>query len=111
MPDHDPTDEERAFVRDLFNPDGAPPADVVRGPGPTREDYLRWNDSVGKGTQVTQPGEPVLDVDGIPIAMPPTETVDVYLGGVVVTTAELARVGLTPDDVPNLRVLNAKEHK
>lgn len=109
MSDHDPTDDERQFVRDLFNTDNLPPADIVPGSGPTREDYLHWNDSVGTGTQVLQPGEPVLDVDGIPTAMPPAEVVGVYFGGAVVTRAELERVGLTPDDVPNLKVIDPRQ--
>jgi hypothetical protein len=34
----------------------------------------------------------------------------VYAAAAVVTTAALAKVGLTPDDVPNLRVLDAPGH-
>lgn len=101
------SDDDRSFVRDLLSGAGVP-ADVVRGAGPARADYLKWNAAVGTTTAVTQPGEPMLDVDGIPHAMPEPTVAAVTFGGVAVTVAELARVGLTPGDVPNLSIIGAQ---
>lgn len=96
----------REFVRHLFDSTDSPPRDIVPGSGPTREDYLRFNDMADTIVEVTMPGEVICDVDGTPNGMTPATTQNVYSAGAVVTTAELAKVGLTPTDVPNLRVLD-----
>ncbi|HEY7053684.1 MAG TPA: hypothetical protein VH496_16345 [Mycobacterium sp.] len=102
----DEDDQAREFVRHLFSTADSPPRDVVPGSGPTREDYLRWNETADTIVEVTLPGEVLLDSDGVPNGMTPATTQTVYAAAVVVSTAELAKVGLSPDDVPNLRVLD-----
>lgn len=106
MTDGNNDDEMREFVRNLFDSTDSPPRDIVPGSGPTRDDYLRWNDMADTIVEVTVPGEVLLDADGIPNGMTPATTQTVYAAGVVVSTAELERCGLTHDDVPNLRVLD-----
>ena len=98
-------DASRQFVRDLFRRDDTVPADVVQSTGPTADDYRRWNDATDTYTEVTRYGEPMLDADGIPNAMPAPIVENVLFGGVAVTATELARVGLTHDDVPRLHLI------
>ncbi len=102
----EPDDETRAFLRRLFADTDVVPADVVPGTGATRDDYLRWDAAVDTVTEVTRHGDPILDADGIPAAMPAPTTERVQFGGVAVTAAELARVGLTPEDVPRLHIID-----
>ena len=98
-------EQMRDYVRRLFGDADRPPADVVPGEGPTRADYLRWNGATGKPSTGTRPGEVLLDPDGIPIGVGPSTEQTVIFGGVAVTRSELARVDLTPEDVPNLHLL------
>jgi hypothetical protein len=102
-------DDAREFVRNLFSTADSPPRDIVPGSGPTREDYLRWNDMADTIVEVTVPGEVICDADGIPNGMTPATTQTVYAAAVVVSTVDLAKVGLTPGDVPKLRVLDPPE--
>lgn len=104
----DPTDDDEAreFVRHLFgDASDAPPRDVVPGAGPTREDYLRWNEQTGTASEAPRHGEPILDANGIPTAMPAPTTETVVFGGVAATVEDLAAVGLTPEDVPNIHII------
>lgn len=105
MTNHDDhTDEEREYVRRLFAEDADMPRDVVPGSGMTRQDYLDQDAAAGTWTAVTG-SKTVFDPDGMPCGATPPETVDVYRGGTVVTADELAAVGLTPADVPNLKII------
>lgn len=106
MTEHDDDEEEmRQFVRDLFRRDDTVPTDVVQSTGPTADDYRRWNDATDTYTEVTRYGEPMLDTDGNINAMPAPVVENVLFGGVAVTATELARVGLTHDDVPRLHLI------
>jgi hypothetical protein len=49
-------DEMREFVRRLFSTADSPPRDVVPRSGPTREDYIRWNEMADTIVEVTVPG-------------------------------------------------------
>lgn len=69
-----------------------------------RADYLRQNAQVG--TYYQPPPELIEDVDGIPAGFAPSDCEWGYRGGVGVTLAELAAVGLTPADVPKLTIIN-----
>ena len=93
------TDDEE-FVRRFFA--SSVPRDVVPGSGMTRQDYLAQNAAAGTWAEVVISGAPVCDPDGTPIGMTEPTKQTVYRGPTVVTRAELAKVGLTPADVPNL---------
>ncbi|WP_226438617.1 hypothetical protein [Rhodococcus yananensis] len=95
-------DNTRTWLRDLF---GDPPRDDTRGPGLDRETILRQNDMAGKVVHVTIPGQLVEDADGNPIGMTPNLTESSYFG-VCMTLRNLAEAGLTPDDVPNIRIVD-----
>lgn len=87
-----------------LNPDPAP-RDVVPRPGLTRETVLAFNEAAGKPVSVTEPGEVVEDVDGIPSHVgAPTET-SAFLGRLTITRSQLADLGLTPEEVPNVRII------
>lgn len=101
-------DETRAWVRNLFaraRDDQGPPPDVVppeRRPM-DRAELLRLNDQSG-WAEVTIPGEVILDADGIPTGVGPSRTETVHRS-TTVTTDDLESAGLTPDDVPELVVV------
>lgn len=96
-------DAEREFVRELFSQ--PVPRDVVPPTGLTREDVLRMNDNTGTWTQIHTPGEVVEDTDGNPIGVTPDEVETVYFAGAAMTEHELEQLGLSPEDVPNIRIL------
>ena len=97
-------DEMRRLVRELFHTDE--PRPTTRAPR-TADDYRRWNESCG---WKTSPPELVEDVDGLPIGVTTSDTP--LHATVCVTVADLAEVGLTPDDVPNLTIIpSPKESK
>lgn len=100
-------DETSDFLRDLFNRLDDAPADVVPPSGMTRQDYINQNDATGKTVTVTIPGEVIYDVDGSPIGVEPPQVSEATFAGACVTRAQLAAVGLTPEDVPNLTVLTS----
>lgn len=81
------------------------PRDVVPGSGLTREDILAMDEAIGTRVNVQTPGEVLCDVDGIPTAVEPTRHRTASLAGVVLTSRDLQRVGLTPEDVPNISVV------
>lgn len=99
------SDETGEFLRHLMDREPVP-RDIVPGAGMTRETMLRQNAAVGTWSQVTVPGEVLLDVDGCPIGMTASTTEGVYFGGVIVTRSQLARLGLTPEDVPKLHEID-----
>lgn len=107
---HDERDQ-LAWLREALDRAEPAPPDVVPGAGPTRESWLRMNDAVGTWTEVHTPGEVICDADGIPIGMTAGEVNTVYFGGATVTPAQLEAVGLTPDDVPNLNVVDPPKRK
>lgn len=88
-----------------------PPRDLVRGPGLTRADLIAMNAAVGTVVTGEIAGEVLLDVDGIPNAVGPSEKVSSYCGGIVVSSDQLHALGLTRQDVPNVTVLDRKETK
>ena len=92
-------------VRRLFY--RATPPDRVRGPGLTREALLRMNDAVDQFVTVSTSGELLEDVDGRPLGVGPTRVENGIFGGVTVTRADLDRLGLTAEEVPNVRVIDA----
>lgn len=104
-------DETRAFLRHLFDEQDPVPRDIVPGTGPDRETLLRQNEMVGTWNEVTTPGDVLLDPEGVPIGVGPPTTERVFFGGLVITAAELARVGLTPAHVPNLTVTDRPKRK
>lgn len=105
-PDEDGDDDRRELARRLFDPSNSPPADVVPGSGLTREVLLAQNAATGTWQKVRIPGEVILDVDGNPIGMEPSREESVCFGGTVVTRSQLEKLGLTPDDVPNVKVMD-----
>lgn len=85
------------------------PRDVVPPTASTRDTLLRMNAMVGEIVTVLNPGEIVEDVDGFPIGMTENTVTRAPFAGAVVTPAHLASVGLTPQDVPNLTIINPGE--
>lgn len=82
-----------------------PPEDVVPRRGPDA-DTLRLLDAAhGQQVQIVIPGEVVVDVDGIPIAVEPPTTTTGSLAGATINRAELAATGLTEQEVPNVRIV------
>ncbi|OYO07886.1 hypothetical protein CGZ94_20675 [Enemella evansiae] len=98
---HDPQDHE--YVRRLFA--DPPPADVVPGAGLTRDDLHQMNAATGTVTTGKTPGEVIFDVDGLPLAVTESQTVRTYFGGVVITQSDANRLGFTPEEFPNIRVM------
>lgn len=96
--------ETRDYLRSVFG--SPPPRDVVRGSGLTREAVIHQNDMTGKTVQITIPGHVIEDADGNPIGMTPSETSTGTFGGTCMTLRELEAVGLTPEQVPNIRVID-----
>ena len=70
-----------------------------------REDYLHQNAQYG--FKAPQP-ELIEDADGLPAGLKLPDAMWNYCT-TAVTLAELQRVGLTPEDVPNLIVTNRKD--
>lgn len=99
-------DETRDYLHSLFG--SPPPRDVVRGTGLTREDVIRQNDLTGQAVQITVPGEIVEDTDGSIIGITSATTESGIFGGTYMTRSQLDAVGLTPDDVPKIRIIEPK---
>lgn len=106
MSDLTPNDETRALWDELTRRSSVP-ADIVPGRGLTRDDLLAQDAAAGTWAEVTIPGEVVLSPEtGLPIGFGEPTTETVYRGGSMVTHTQLAAAGLTPDDVPNLTVID-----
>ena len=71
-----------------------------------REDYIAQNAAVG--TWYRPQPEFLEDVDGMPLGISLNTCEFGYNGGTIVTRAELAAVGLTPEDVPNLTIIEPR---
>ncbi|WML63204.1 hypothetical protein [Rhodococcus sp. AH-ZY2] len=95
--------DDRDFLADLFRDDH--PRDVVPGSGLTREDVLRMDAMTGRAVTATYPGQVLTDLDGVPIGVEPSRTEQITFGGVALTLRQLAELDLTPEDVPNVRIL------
>lgn len=89
---------------------GKPPTDVVPPAPRTREQILRMNDAVGTAVHVSEPGEILTDTDGMPIGVGPTTTSSATLGSWPVYRDQLDAAGLTPEDVPNLTIIDRIGH-
>lgn len=82
------------------------PRDVI-GPHALTLETLRALDSMaGSEVTVTEPGEVITDVDGIPIAVGPNLAVPATFTGAVFTRAELDRLGGKPEDFPNITFID-----
>lgn len=103
MTDEHPIDAlEQAFTEYVAN---KAPADVVRGPGLTRDALLGLDLLAANKAIITWPGEVLTDPDGLPIAVGESRTEEATVAGVVVSRRELESAGLTEADVPHLTVL------
>src|SRR5699024_5272452 len=96
------TPEERALVRSVFAPDPTPTDVVDREPGPgiTLETLRAQDDAAGTWAMITQPGEVILDIDGVPTGVQPGEQVPVERSGPVISAADAQRLGIDPADYP-----------
>ncbi|MDQ1247532.1 MAG: hypothetical protein QG597_1902 [Actinomycetota bacterium] len=84
--------------------DPPPPPDIVARRG-IDADTLRLLDAAqGQQVQIHIPGEVVVDVDGIPIAVEPSTVTAGSLAGFTISRAELAATGLTEKEVPSVRI-------
>lgn len=103
MNEHDPSDGWDSSRRPSPIPE-----DVVRyGDQRTAEHYQRMNDRTGQSIVFRTPGQPIEDVNGSLVGMTPASEEPATFYGAIVTRHELERVGLSPEDVPNLRVIDA----
>jgi hypothetical protein len=73
------------------------PKDVVHT-GLTVEVLDKLNAAAGKPATITEPGEVLLDVDGIPNAVGPSTTSTGTIGAVAVSCKQLARLGVELED-------------
>ncbi len=110
MTDHDDDrndDEMLDWLRQAFDRADNPPHEYAGETiGLTREDLLAQNEAAGTWAEVTIPGKVDFDVDGVPSGVGPSTTEAVYRGPTVVTRSQLAALDLTPEDVPNLVVMD-----
>jgi len=97
-------EERRALLRHLIDRDTVP-VDIVPT-GLTRDAVLRMNAAVGTPVQLTTPGEVLLDPAGMPLGVEASSTETILLGGGAVTRSQLVGLGLRPEDVPNLTVMD-----
>lgn len=70
-----------------------------------RARLLRLNELVGQSLNVIVPGEVLLDLDGIPAGVTASRHLPALTLGAVIASTELDRAGLTPEDVPNLKII------
>ena len=82
-----------------------PPRDIIRGPGLTRADVLALNDAAGTHTDVLHPGQMTFDSDGTLTGMTPSRTTSDSIAAAMIPRAVLDRLGLTPEEVPNVHVV------
>lgn len=88
------------------------PADVIpRRPGPSRDAILAMNAAMGAPVDLEHPGEVMVDLDGIPVAVEPSRRERAVFAGATLTRADLDRVGLVPADVPNIRTIDTETEK
>jgi hypothetical protein len=80
------------------------PRDVIPT-GMTADALRQLNTIVGKNITVQEPGEIIEDVNGVPIGVTESTTMTAMLGEPVVTAAEVQAAGLTPEDLPNLNIV------
>ncbi|WP_231447298.1 hypothetical protein [Brevibacterium zhoupengii] len=66
--------------------------------------------NIAHGGMVTFTEEPEFleDVNGMPLGIDVSETHTQKLDGITVTAAEVRAAGLTPEDIPNLTVMELK---
>lgn len=88
-----------------------PADDAIPRPELTAEDYLHMDRMVGRtNITLTEPGVVIPDVDGNPNYMGPERTWNWAAAAPPIFPPEqLAAVGLTPEDVPNLAVLEIND--
>lgn len=99
VPVHDP---ERDITPDVVQPAAEPM---------TADDYLRVNETAGTWGKGNARYEITEDADGNVTGITGGEPVPVYRAPSVVSLAELAAVGLTRHDVPNLIILEDLKNK
>lgn len=88
----------------LHNPfHDRPPEDIVPR-GLTREALERLNDLTGTEVTYTEPGEVITDPDGLPIGVGPSRTTSATVAAPVITRAEADRLGITPEEFPNIHI-------
>lgn len=102
----DEHDNDRDELRDqlaaLFDRSDAAPRDVVPSEGLTLDDIRRADQLMNTQVTGTIPGEVVTDVDGVPIGVGPSQTVTSEFGGMVISQADVDRLGINPDDHPSI---------
>lgn len=88
------------------------PKDVVHG-GLTVDVLDSLNAATGQSLTLSEPGEVLLDVDGIPNAVGPTLTTTETLGGSMFSARQVRRLGMTVEQArtrwPNLTFIDSNE--
>jgi len=101
----DPEEFDANHMRDAITQRHRPPRDIVHGAGLTRADVLALNDAAGTHTDVLHPGQMTFDSDGTPTGMTPSRTTSDSIAAAIIPRAVLDRLGLTPQEVPNVHIV------
>lgn len=81
-----------------------PPSDLVPSKGMTVETLRTLDQAVGQPVRVTEPGELVEDVDGMPLVVGPSDTTTETMASPLIHIDAFRRLGADPADFPNLTV-------
>lgn len=75
-----------------------------------RDLYLKLNTAAAKRSTITmtEPGEPVSDVNGAPSHVTQGKTSTGIFAGATFTRREIEAVGLTAEDLPNLTIIDTE---
>ena len=80
------------------------PHDVEPQKGIDKATVLAFNAAAGTMSEVTEPGTVECDPEGIPDKISEGSTSHASMGSLLITRAALEAVGLTAEEVPNVRV-------
>lgn len=86
----------------IDDPHESPPPDVVPRRGLTLETLAALDRMAGRTVTVTEPGEILLDPDGIPCGVGASTTTSALMARACVSRAELESLGGNPADYPNI---------
>lgn len=84
--------------------DPPPPEDVVPRRGLDADTIQMLDAAQGQQIEITIPGNVLTDPDGVPIGVEAPTVATGSLAGVTIARADLAATGLTPQEVPNVRI-------
>lgn len=83
-----------------------PPVDIEPRKPLTREDILDLDAAAGTTTTIRHPGQMILDPDGLPVGMTASHTTHDTIAPPILRRTVLDQAGLTPEEVPNVRIID-----